>query len=34
VVWHLDFNSTRVHGQFTSPLANSPALDWTIVGPR
>ncbi len=34
VVWHLDFNSTRVHGQFTNPAANSPALDWTIVGPR
>ncbi len=34
VVWHLDFNSTRVHGQFTNPAANTPALDWTIVGPR
>jgi hypothetical protein len=34
VVWHLDFNSTRVHGQFTNPTANSPALDWVIVGPR
>ncbi len=34
VVWHLDFNSTRVHGQFTNPTANTPALDWTIVGPR
>jgi len=41
VVWHLDFNSTRVHGQFTNPVANpfSPdepdaPLDWVIVGPR
>ncbi len=34
VVWHLDFNSTRIHGEFTSPTANNPALDWTIVGPR
>jgi len=34
VVWHLDFNSTRVHGQFTNPTANTPALDWVIVGPR
>ena len=34
VVWHLDFNSTRVHGQFTNPAANTPALDWVIVGPR
>jgi hypothetical protein len=30
----MDFASTRVHGQFTNPAANSPALDWTIVGPR
>ncbi len=34
VVWHMDFNSTRVHGEFTSPTANSPALDWVIAGPR
>ena len=34
VVWHLDFNSTRVHGQFTNPAANTPALNWVIVGPR
>ena len=34
VVWHLDFASTRVSGQFTSPDSNTPALDWTIVGPR
>lgn len=34
VVWHLDFNSTRVHGQFTNPASNTPALDWVIVGPR
>jgi hypothetical protein len=34
VVWHLNFNSTRVHGEFTEPVANSPALDWVIVGPR
>ncbi len=34
VVWHLDYNSTRLHGEFTSPAANYPALDWTIVGPR
>ena len=34
VVWHLDFNSTRVHGQFTNPTSNTPALDWVIVGPR
>jgi photosystem II stability/assembly factor-like uncharacterized protein len=33
-VWHMDFASTRVHGEFTSPAANTPALDWTIVGPR
>ena len=34
VVWHLDFASNRVHGEFTNPSANTPALDWTIVGPR
>ncbi len=34
VVWHMDFGSTRVHGEFTNPTANTPALDWTIVGPR
>jgi hypothetical protein len=34
VVWHMDFNSTRVHGQFTNPTANTVALDWVIVGPR
>ncbi len=34
VVWHMDFGSARVHGEFTSPAANTPALDWTIVGPR
>ncbi len=34
VVWHLDFNSTRVHGQFTNPTANTTPLDWVIVGPR
>ncbi len=34
VVWHMDFASTRVHGEFTSPPANTPALDWTVVGPR
>ena len=34
VVWHLDFNSTRVHGQFTNPAANTTPLDWVIVGPR
>lgn len=34
VVWHMDFASTRVHGEFTSPTANSTALEWTIVGPR
>jgi photosystem II stability/assembly factor-like uncharacterized protein len=34
VVWHMDFASTRVHGQFTNPPANELALDWTIVGPR
>ncbi len=27
VVWHLDFNSTRVHGQFSNPSANTPALE-------
>jgi hypothetical protein len=34
VVWHLDFASTRIHGEFTNPTANTPALDWTVVGPR
>ncbi len=34
VVWHMDFGSARVHGEFTSPAANAPALDWTIIGPR
>lgn len=34
VAWHMDFASTRVFGQFTSPAANTPPLDWTIVGPR
>ncbi len=34
VVWHMDFASTRVHGELTSPPANTPALDWTVVGPR
>ncbi len=34
VVWHMDFTSARVFGQFTNPAASTPALDWTIVGPR
>ena len=34
VVWHLDFASLRVGGQFTTPDANTPPLDWTIVGPK
>ncbi len=34
VVWHLSFASSRVHGQFTIPPANTPALNWVIVGPR
>ncbi len=34
VVWHMDLASTRIAGQFTSPAANTPALDWTVVGPR
>ncbi len=34
VVWHMDFASARVFGEFTVPVANSPALDWTVVGPR
>ncbi len=34
VVWHMDLGSTRVFGEFTNPPANTPALDWTIVGPR
>ncbi len=37
VVWHLDYNSTRVFGEFTKPAANAlteAALDWFIVGPR
>jgi hypothetical protein len=34
VVWHMDFASQRVHGEFTSPAANTEPLDWTVVGPR
>ncbi len=37
VVWHMDFNSTRVFGEFTKPPANpltDAPLDWIIVGPR
>ncbi len=37
VVWHMDFNSTRVFGEFTKPPANAlnlAPLDWFIVGPR
>ncbi len=34
VVWHLDTASRRVHGEFTNPTANTPPLDWSIVGPR
>jgi hypothetical protein len=34
VVWHLDNTSTRVWGEFTKPASNTPALNWTIVGPR
>jgi hypothetical protein len=30
----MDSASTRVNGQFTAPGANTPALDWVIVGPR
>ena len=34
VVWHLDFAGNRVAGEFTSPMSATPALDWTVVGPR
>ncbi len=34
VIWHMDYSSARLAGEFTSPAANTPALDWTIVGPR
>jgi len=34
VVWHMGPGGVRVHGEFTNPVANTPALDWTIVGPR
>ena len=34
VVWHLDYKSTRLLGQFTMPESNTPAIDWTVVGPR
>jgi subtilisin-like proprotein convertase family protein len=34
VIWHMDFASTRIAGEFTNPVANTPALDWVIVGPR
>jgi hypothetical protein len=34
VIWHLNFGSTRILGEFTDPFANTPALNWVVVGPR
>jgi hypothetical protein len=34
VVWHMDGNSVRLSGEFTNPVADTPALDWIIVGPK
>ena len=34
VVWHMNTASARVHGEFTSPDANTTPLDWELVGPR
>ncbi len=34
VVWHMNFASARVFGEFTNPSSEGASLDWTIVGPR
>ncbi len=34
VVWHMDTLGVRTHGTFTSPDAPSPALSFTVIGPR
>lgn len=34
VVWFLGQAGQRTAGMFTTPDAPTPALDWTVVGPR
>jgi hypothetical protein len=34
VVWYLDGAGQRTAGVFTTPDAATPALDWSVVGPR
>lgn len=34
VAWYMDLAGNRTSGVFTSPDAPSPALDWTVVGPK
>ncbi len=34
VVWYMDLLGNRTFGTFTTPNSPSPALDWTVVGPR
>ncbi len=34
VLWYLDTSFVRVSGGFTSPDSASPALGWTVAGPR
>jgi hypothetical protein len=33
-LWHLDFASRAIYGKLTSPASATPALDWTVVGPK
>ena len=34
VMWYMDTSFVRVNGSFTSPDSPSPALGWTVAGPR
>lgn len=34
VVWYMNLSGNRTFGTFTSPNSPTPALDWTVVGPK
>ena len=34
VAWYMDLAGNRTFGTFTTPDAPTPALDWTVVGPK
>jgi hypothetical protein len=33
-LWHLDFAGRAIYGELTAPDSATPALDWTVVGPK